>query len=524
MFHEKYKKIIIYLLGILVAFSAAVFSVHQIIVGYYTSWLIVTTLLVSGITAFVIFCKTYEDVWRFIKTHKLLAIGMIVSCVMIIRIAFQNKGLICVNPIVPRWSEELFRIRWYAFSGIALVYLSILLCEYVLRLLKDIFSDLEKKEWIGYGVVSILFMILVFVIYLQNNMWFLQDDMVYSMDSGWTYTSIYPILNYYDIRHPIFSVLLFPVYAVLKTVLDFLIPDSLLMVVLAAFIQFFHIQLLLLTGVMLRKISGHYISFWIYVVSFPTLLYILTFEKYQIIVFLIVAYVYTLWKNKKESLEIIILAIGALPTNAYLLLCEFFMSAEGKQRINRFLKIALCGVLTLFCFGRGFLFNIAETLEQLTSTHGTYGAVALTFGEKIYSVLNVIVNAFIALPSTVTSAYVWESLTTSISIAGLLLIAVIILGGVISRKKFGTKISIVWGIFPFILFVCMNWAPHESPLFAILFSWAYILLFVEGLNWLIDKVKVKREIIYVIFILSLLIVNLIQLGDIHQYLMLCKNM
>ena len=81
------------------------------------------------------------------------------------------------------------------------------------------------------------------------------------------------------------------------------------------------------------------------------------------------------------------------------------------------------------------------------------------------------------------------------------------------------RIAFLWIIFSIVLFVVLNWAPHESPLFGILFSWALIPLFKLGVDWLIKKWGMHKKIVYGVILSVMLMINLAVLPDIHKFLM-----
>lgn len=169
--------------------------------------------------------------------------------------------------------------------------------------------------------------------------------------------------------------------------------------------------------------------------------------------------------------------------------------------------------------GRGHLLKtgIAEVIDRKSEfSKNTY-----TMQEKIVATTKVFQTSLIAIPSSTEvkeHMYWWENLESKISITEIGIILVTAIGAIVNRKELFVKISAIWSVFAFGLFVVLNWSVKETPLFTIYFSWAIIPLFVMGMDFIIEKMKMKPQIIYGIIMIFMMVINAITMFDIQNYL------
>lgn len=152
---------------------------------------------------------------------------------------------------------------------------------------------------------------------------------------------------------------------------------------------------------------------------------------------------------------------------------------------------------------------------------GKFSKNTYTVQEKIVATTKVFQTSFIAIPSNTEvreNMYWWENLESKISITAIGIILVIAIGAIVNRKELFVKISTIWSLFAFGLFVVLNWSVKETPLFTIYFSWAIIPLFVMGMDFIIEKLKMKPKIIYGMIMIFMTVINVITMFDIQNYL------
>ena len=508
-------------LGIFTAASFAVLAFQQIISAYYQPVYIWITLAVAFTTGLFLFCHSWEKNLEFLKAHKMVAAAIALVVFWFSYMSCNTKGAVCYQEIAPSLPVNLFRQRWYLFAAWSAFWFGLLLAKIVRELLRDLFEGIGAKERKTYAVVSLVLSLVVLAAYLSNAQWYQQYYAgAYSLDSGWCYQNIFPVLNYYDIRHPIMGELTFPIWSTVTGILGVISPANLFGTLTAVLIQWINIQFLLLVALMLRKLMNSKIMFWLYICSFPTLLYVISLEKYQMCVVFAVFYIYAICKGKKYSSGALILSIGMMPTNGIAAIFEVTGSIPWKEKLQRIASIILGGFITLVCMGRGFLLNLPLAVKQLVDQHTYFSRGGLGTKEQVLSVINMIQSSFVALSSAPDSQgrYLWTDLTTGITLFNMLILAVILLGFIVGWKDRFIRTCALWIIYAFILFVPLNWSPYESPLFAILFSWAVIPLAKRGIDWLIEHLHLPEKGTYAVILAAMLTVNLAQLADVNRFL------
>ena len=505
-------------LGIFTAASFSVFAFQQIISAYYQPVYIGITLAAAFAAGLFLFCRSWEENLEFLRENKLAAAAVALIVFWFSYMSCGTKGALCYQEIAPSLPVNLFRQRWYFFSAWAVFWFGLLLARIIRELLRDLFEGIGAGERKAYAVLSLVLSLAVLAAYLSNAQWYQQYDKVYSIDSGWCYRNIFPNLDYYDIRHPIMSELAFPIWAAVTGILQLVAPANRMEVLTAVVMQWFNVQLLLLVGLMLRKLTGSRTVVCLYLCSFPTLLYVLFFEKYQICAALLVFYVYAVCRGKKFSSGALILSVGTMPTNGFAAILELTASRPWKDKLRRIAIIAAGGFAALVCMGRGFLLNLPLAAEQLGAKHSSFGSGELGLKERVYSVVNLFQSCFTALSSSAEDRYLWTSIITGVTLLGVLLLALMLLGAVVGWRDRFLRACTLWAAFAFLLFVGLNWAPHETPLFSILFSWAVIPLVKRGTDWIIQSLHMPRRGTYAVLLTVMLTVNIAQLIDISHFL------
>ena len=208
-----------------------------------------------------------------------------------------------------------------------------------------------------------------------------------------------------------------------------------------------------------------------------------------------------------------------MPTSCLIGVAELIKNGKIKEKAIRVLKIVIVTIITFIVLGRGHLLKtgIAEVVDM----KGKFSKNTYTVQEKIVATTKVVQTSFIAIPSNTEvreNMYWWENLESKISITAIGIILVIAIGAIVNRKELFVKISTIWSLFAFGLFVVLNWSVKETPLFTIYFSWAIIPLFVMGMDFIIEKLKMKPKIIYGMIMIFMTVINVITMFDIQNYL------
>ena len=486
------------IISLLMAISFSMFSRYCMIEDARIETMI--TILVSFVTSFWCVRKTIDEWIEYYKKEKAgIAISVILAMIVI-----GNKGVVAVPALA------------YLFSWLYMKILPVAL---------GLWESVEAEQKNIYKKMTIMLSLVVVVLYCLDNRWYLQMDHVYSMDSRWVFEEIFPQALYYDIRHPALSIITFPIWAIISALAELLAPTQLAELITACGIQFLNIQCLLITGLIIGKLSKSKWTQLLYYCSMPTLLFGIFFEKYQICVFLLAVYTYIVCETTKDSSESIILATGTMPTSAFIFVAELLNKESLVKKVQRIAKVFLKGILFIICFGRIHMLNIGKTLAELSEMTSSFGGTELELAEKINGFNNMVQGSFIALSSshksglfTAPVVYFWDNILTESSIVSVVMIGLMILGLVIGWKEKFAKVCGVWSLFSAVLIIGMQWSVQESPLFSIYFSWAFIPLFQRGIQFLIEKFKWKEKTVYYLILIIMLLINVTTLYDIDKYL------
>lgn len=509
---------------LLFAASFALLSFYHII--YYKKWVIYCTVIGSGLIGFFWIQKTGDAFISYIRTRRfqsavycLLAMAVLVATHRDIDYLYTN---VVMYPL-PFLPVRFFRFRWMILTFPALFYLTVWVSKAVTGFISDFWAGLNSFDRRLYLGLTLAASAIILTAYIVQPLWFLQDDRVYSLDSGWCYRGICSRLSYYDIRHPVLSIITFPIWAILHTVLQWLVPSQLLDVFCASCLQIINVQMLLLTGFMVQKLSKNRWTLPLYLVSFSTLLFTMFFEKYQLAVFLLVLYAYDLCYGNERARGVFVLAAGAMPTNAFLYAGEMLSGKPAAHKAKSLFKTFLTGTAFLICSGRVHLL-LPSTLWQEVSYMANSGYSNTPVVNLFFSLTNMVHGAFLSSSSVFApnyiqqTSYIWADILNAPSVIGLVLLAVIVLGILTNFKDPFIKLCSIWAGVSVLLFCVFQWSVHESPLFSIYFTWALVSLFQKGFQFLIEKFHWKERIAYCALLFPMLVINIVTLIDIGKFL------
>lgn len=507
------KNIIIWLIGAVLSFSASMLAFYEIIQEHYTKFNVILTIITAFIVFYYFYVKTAKDTWKYIKNNIIICDSIFLMALVIVIKLYSAKS---VN------TEKFFifdstAIKGYIFSAFSLSWLGIWLYKKAADFLKDIYKELDKTDKKNYFYISIIASIIVIAAYSFNTRWFTQYDSVYSIDSGYAFSSIFKNASYYDIRHPLLSIFTFPIYALIEFFSEIFVPKNIQTAFCAVCLQLINIQLLLLGGILLKILTKSKTVFILYVLSFSTILYTLFFEKYLMCIFPVILYVYMLDKNHKKSAASLIIGGGFMATSFLCAFMELFTGESIKNKFKKFFKIACSGILTIICFGRGHM--LTEGLTEVVRMRGHFGSGSYSISERLISLTKMFQGSLIPLSSNAENRYIWTSVVENLTIPAVFILILIIIGIVSNRKKNFIKFCTIQLLISFLIFVCFKWSPHESPLFSIYFSWAIIPILKEGIDCLLVKILgISEKVVYGVLIPIMFIINTLAIIDISIFL------
>lgn len=503
---------------LLFSVSMGLLSVYLIPININTvfDFEIFTTLAITFIVSLLFSEKFLKKTFHYLKNNKSMSILLLIITFVILR-KLKFTKVDNVITLIPSNMQFLFTDVTLIISGIALFCVLTFVVFKLSEFYQSVYHTLDKWDKKAYIVMSILSFILIVTVYNFNHNYFLQYDRVFSMDSGWVFNDMVPQLNYYDIRHPFISIFYFPIWAIIETCLNNIIGvTSLAMTIKAVILQFINSQLLIIVGLYLKKICENKNVFILYMLSFPTLTYLLFFEKYQLCVFMLVSYVYLSCLNKDDKF-FITSAAGVMLTSCFIGITEILKNKNLKNIVLNIIKILIFALLFFVLVGRIHLitFGLSDALNMQKASANTI----LSFHQKIYSTFNMIQSTIVSVGTVnINGQYLWNDLTNELPLCGIIIFLISLIGAISKRKELISKISSIWIIFAFILFTFINWSTHESPLFNIYFSWAFIPMFVFGVDFIVEKLKLNSKFVYLFIYIIISFINISTLLDIYKFL------
>ncbi len=409
---------------------------------------------------------------------------------------------------------------WLILAALpAVLWLAVFLLDRGSVFLTELWQQTDPLTRRLYLIATAVLSGLVLLLYLTNASWYTQFDKVYSIDSGFCTKSIFPKLYYYDIRHPVMSVFTFPIHAILRTLTEWIAPAGLADALTAVFLQLINLQFLLLSGLIMTRLAGSRHLFPMWLVSLPFLLFSAFFEKYQICIFFLLLYASCLCGKKQRGEGALIASAAAMPTGIFLFADELFIREKPLKKLLRLLRTFAAGVMFLVCSGRIHLLIPHILLDEVKTMAERFGLKSLSIGECLNSFTNMVQGAFLGISSEIGNGkYLWIDVLGKLSLLGVLITAVMAVGIVVGRKQHFLRICTVWTAAALVLFVGVQWSVHASPLFSVYFAWAFLPLFQKGLQWGIERLKLKESVVYGVVFSVMGVINLATMIDIARFL------
>ena len=498
------------------ACSFALLSFYQLV--YYQKWFIIFTVLFSFLFFLYFLRKTGKQNWEYIKSHRTISGMLLLLSILLVLAMYQEKGVPNLDLKFFPLPFHFFRLRWWVLATPAIFYLLVWILQKIKSFSTELWESLEQSEKRFYKIATLATFGIVFILYAINAQWYMQYDIVYSMDSGWVLTDFFPNFFYDDIRHPVLSVITFPMWALIRYVLQLFVPSQLLDMLTAFCIQMINIQFLLVIGLLIGKLSKSKWVSLLYFGSAPVLLFTVFFEKYQLCTFLLVLYAYQVCKKGRNTGPNLMLATGAMPTSIFLAVDELFIREPVLSKLKRFGIIAIQGIAFLICTGRIHLVNPSTLLKEVSDMANIFGGQEVSTQECLFSFIKMVHGSFLGMSSTTDSAYLWTDIMGSLSVFGVIILVVILVGVIVNWKDHFVRICTIWTSCSFLLFIVFHWSVHESPLFSIYFSWAMIPLFQKGIQFIIQKLHWKEKVVYSAILIPMAVVNVLTVIDIGVFL------
>lgn len=504
--------------GYVFAASFVLFSIHQIIWPYGCKTLVVTSVT-SLICGKLIYNRTINYVKDEFKSKwKIILYGLASFFIEHDEYVMKIKKIEALG-FQKEWSIFYSKLS-YIVTGFFLTFVIACVTKKAKNYITELWRLTEKKErYIATGY----FVLIIFIagyLYATNPNWYLQfGNGLYSVDSGWIVAQLYPKMTYYDIRHPIIGILFAPIYSVLNGFISLIMPTNIIEVMSLFLMQAIFIFMLCLVGVMLRNMTNEIGVLYLWLASFPFMLYSFAPEKYQMCLFFFVIYLYAIQRNNHTGLYAYVISTGMLPTNIWTIIFQLFREGSLKEKIKGFFFLCVTGVATIVCLGRVQLLNINTLLREVDAM-GMFRVRTYSVQEQLYSLINMIYCCIFPASSHVDDNFgmIWNNVTENAVPIVWIVFIVVVIGTLCSLKNNFYRVCFIYVIFAYILFGPLNWATYESPLFSILFSWAVIPLFVRGIAVVAPLFNIDASKFIKLLSIILLTMNIAMLLVMNDYL------
>ncbi|MBO5870043.1 MAG: hypothetical protein J6Q89_04770 [Clostridia bacterium] len=466
-----------------------------------------------AVSVFAIIASQKESVFEIIGDS---SIGMkVYSILSAVGICFGMMFSFYVNLLLNYiyLGSTVFNILCYfsillAIGGLFFAYFCV---SYFYLRIKRIFKEtgllkgIKSFEYIFYALLVIASLVLVVFAFSQTDAFYgtnYEFDIIYTSDSPTlvnqnVYLSLMHREN--DLRQPLFAVFASPFVSVPYLVCVFIGANVSLRAILLNSVQ---VLMLVFANFMLaRAMKLNTVKRICFVLlascTYTSLLFSLMMEQYIVAYFWLAFCVYMICEVKKVDRLVLFGAGGTLITSMVMML-----SLSDKSPIKRFkewffdmLQYGIEFLVLMLAFCR---FDVIMNLTTKASSLSGFAEVKLTVFDKIYQYTEFVKNLF--LPPNASESFVieehisWQlNEITSISLIGVALIVLAILGAVVNRDKTSSIIALCWVGFSFVMLVGLGWGTAENGLilYALYFGWAFLMLIYQLFEWIFEKVRLR---------------------------------
>lgn len=450
------------------------------------------TVVVSLVTGWFLYPRVYAYLMPYVreqigKSVLVLLWGEYTAYTMFLHNAHFAQDRCILGPALFRW--------WgYGIAGLGIWLMLLVAVRFLSELVADVWSKLDGKIRREYLLFSLVFSVVVVICYSMKPGWYTSFDRIYSLDSGSLVGNLYGNPEFIEPPHPLYGIIGFPISTAIQGIGALFVPQVYDSLFFAIGIQLICVQAILWSGLLLQRMTKHAYIFQLYCCTNAVLLYSIALEKYQLAAFFVVLYVYLRLENREGSDTAVVLASGTMLTSAWIGILELLGSDTIVNKLKRVARILLWAVVVMIVSGHFLFFH--QEMFYLFGMHQEFAEDIPMLG-RLQAVFWMIQSAFVPLNAVEDAKYiVWRDVTTGWSIIGIACFVIMIYGFLRKYKERLYQIAFVWVVLAFVLFVPLNWAVIETPLFNILFLWAMLLLLVEGLDGILKKTKLSAGAVY----------------------------
>jgi len=380
------------------------------------------------------------------------------------------------------------------------------------KIFKKIYKDTTQKEKKTVLFIWLMLLLLNIIWYSFLDLNFIKDDVIYSVDSYYVLNHMFPSFSWaLDFRHVLYCFFTFPLYAVFAT-LRICLPFPVQLYPI--FVSSLNSAFIILTSLLLKKITKNKMIMYLYLLSFPSLFFSIIIEKFQLCTFFIVLFIYLRLNNKKADKELedfaLIGAVGTISTSVFLGFWSH--QKEGLKKIFSWTNIAVIFIGLSIVLGKlGVLFSAFEYMEPLNY---------FPIKNRFFGLTEMLSSCFFAPYYVIKSSqFMWQNPASYLNLFGLIILILCIISFVINRKDKFAQISFYWLGFSIFLFIIMDWFCQEAPLFNLYFSWAIIGLVTLFIEKILKNEKLKNYT-YILIMILMATINIIHLIKVYNFFVL----
>ncbi len=369
-----------------------------------------------------------------------------------------------------------------------------------------VFRDLRLWERVLYTGLLLLTIGYIIFAFVQTDVFYgtdIKNDIIYTADSqGLVKMNAFSIISHpeNDLRQPLFAVFAMPFFGMVNLTRVILPPyvEAILLGAIQA-------GMILMANLMLTELMElSYLRRGCFMLlscsCYTYLLFTLMLEQYAVAYFWLMLCIYLIVKSPSHSRFALFGSASTLLTSGVLTVpyaAKCAKEDKGKklpQMLWCILRFVRDYVVLLILFCRfDIIINALDKINTLTHFTGK----EITYLEKLYQYSHFLRNCF--LPPVAQKAIVADhdawimKPITGLSILGIVILALAILGAVTRLKDQATRYAMGWTLFSFVMLFVLGWGTMENGLilYALYFSWAILALVFRLMEWIEDKLRVK---------------------------------
>ena len=496
-------------------------------------------LSISGVIGLCIFYNIHINILDYNNINN-LEIYLIISIpAIIIFIYWFYKNLVIYTQ---KYIKSLDKIeKYYLIIGIVIfsilisVIYSVTNVFYTAKLNKEYWSyeiEYDKNEKNNQEVINKI------IEELYNT---LNCDVLYTTDSQILLnTDVYNTIpaKENDIRQPLFGIFSIPFSIIPKTISNILPIDNIypiLLEITQAILAL--VSFTLISRLMKLKGIGKVLFLIFITISYSSLLFLLVIEQYIYAVFYMIVYIYMVVNKNKDKDITYIMATGSMLTTGILFP---FLRNKGdiKQSIKNifytFLKclaifIISARIVLFLPTGLDEQFFIVTNFSNINKENNSiilytnflnniYVFSDIQSENKVFASNMIKVNESIAL-AEISRQKIESANTDKISILGIIIAMLALVGFILNRKDKFTQICFAWAVFSFVLLAITGWGVPENGLilYTFYFGWAFICLVYKAIQSLLKKYTKLQNIPIIIAIIPMIICNFYGIYQIIEF-------